>query len=993
MPTRTDPVEYESGSVWHRWDPHIHAPGTLLNDQFAGDWDGFIDAINRASPMAEILGITDYFSIASYRAVRKLYLDGRLPKVKLVFPNVELRIDMATERKRPINVHLLFSPDDPDHEEKIEQVLTRLSFEYQGRQYACTTDGLTALGRAHNPTQKDAISARSEGANQFKVTVDKLRELFRNDTWVAQNCLVAVCTNSTDGTAGLQKDASFSAWRKEVERLASLMFSGNPKTRDFWLGRGGLDRTALEREYGGRKACLHGCDAHEVAKVLAPDEERYCWIKGDPTFEALRQTLLEPDERVWVGRTSPSRHDSGSCIAEVSTASTDWLSNRAIRLNPGLVAIIGSRGSGKTALADLLAAGANVDSPRLLESSFLHRASHPVNHLKRALVKLTWGNDFTATRSLNPDEATDWDDEAAEGVRYLSQQFVEQLCSSAGLALELRQEIERVIFEATDPTERLDADSFEQLADIHLEPIRADRREIQESIQRISSQIVAEDSLHNRLEVLKKEQDTLQLRIAKTRADMLALMPKGQEERAKRLAALEAALATATTGVDKLKRARVRVEDLQRSVARMRAEAFPQHLAKLKSDFHEVGLMPTEWQTFAITFSGDVEQVLTARLSALDREIRRLTQDDPDAQIDVSTAPSAAWPQQILLKERDKAREAVGIDSQKQRRYADLQRALEKDERSVQRATTDLEHAKGAAHRKQELADRRRKLYQEVFQTYLEEQTVLTRLYGPLQEHLEHAKGSLSRLRFTVSREVDLNLWVEAGERLFDLRKESALRGHGALRREAEKWLLRPWKLGKADEVATAMQNFIQELYPEFQKSRPSTVLPAQAAEWMQQVAAWVYSTDHIQTRYSVTYDGVAIEHLSPGTRGIVLLLLYLVIDRHDRRPLIIDQPEENLDPQSVFDELVPHFRDARRRRQVIIVTHNANLVVNTDVDQVIVASSVPKGGAGLPTLSYKAGSLENPEIRKAVCDILEGGERAFLDRERRYRLHWDRPQ
>jgi ABC-type cobalamin/Fe3+-siderophores transport system ATPase subunit len=141
--------------------------------------------------------------------------------------------------------------------------------------------------------------------------------------------------------------------------------------------------------------------------------------------------------------------------------------------------------------------------------------------------------------------------------------------------------------------------------------------------------------------------------------------------------------------------------------------------------------------------------------------------------------------------------------------------------------------------------------------------------------------------------------------------------------------------------------------------------------------------------RYNITYDGVAIEQVSPGTRGIVLLLLYLVIDKHDLRPLIIDQPEENLDPQSVFEELVPHFREARRRRQVIIVAHNANLVVNTDADQVIVASSERNARVGLPTVTYRCGSIENPTIRTAICQILEGGERAFLDRERRYRLHW----
>ena len=102
----------------------------------------------------------------------------------------------------------------------------------------------------------------------------------------------------------------------------------------------------------------------------------------------------------------------------------------------------------------------------------------------------------------------------------------------------------------------------------------------------------------------------------------------------------------------------------------------------------------------------------------------------------------------------------------------------------------------------------------------------------------------------------------------------------------------------------------------------------------------------------------------------------------------MIDQPEENLDPRSVFDELVPHFREARLRRQVIIVTHNANLVVNTDADQVIVASAKAAADGGLPLISYRSGSLEDPEIRREVCAILEGGERAFLDRAKRYRMH-----
>jgi hypothetical protein len=168
----------------------------------------------------------------------------------------------------------------------------------------------------------------------------------------------------------------------------------------------------------------------------------------------------------------------------------------------------------------------------------------------------------------------------------------------------------------------------------------------------------------------------------------------------------------------------------------------------------------------------------------------------------------------------------------------------------------------------------------------------------------------------------------------------------------------------------------------------PNSISAEERGEWMLELARWLYSTAHIELQYALRYDEVPIEKLSPGTRGIVLLLLYLVLDKSDLRPIAIDQPEENLDPRSVFDELVPHFREARLRRQVIIVTHNGNLVVNTDADQVIVAAATSTVDGRLPTISYRSGSLENAEIRREVCAILEGGERAFLDRANRYRLH-----
>src|SRR5262249_34969083 len=159
----------------------------------------------------------------------------------------------------------------------------------------------------------------------------------------------------------------------------------------------------------------------------------------------------------------------------------------------------------------------------------------------------------------------------------------------------------------------------------------------------------------------------------------------------------------------------------------------------------------------------------------------------------------------------------------------------------------------------------------------------------------------------------------------------------------------------------TAMQHFVKEFSPDIQKAMPATMQSEERLNWMRQVGQWLYGVDHVSIEYRIEYDGVAVESLSPGTRGIVLLLLYLAIDHSDRHSLLIDQPEENLDPKSVFDDLVLHFREARKRRQVITVTHNADLVVNTDADQVIIATCAPASAGVLPLINYESGSLENP--------------------------------
>lgn len=259
-------------------------------------------------------------------------------------------------------------------------------------------------------------------------------------------------------------------------------------------------------------------------------------------------------------------------------------------------------------------------------------------------------------------------------------------------------------------------------------------------------------------------------------------------------------------------------------------------------------------------------------------------------------------------------------------------------------------------------------------------------------ERLASASGTLRKLSFSVSRKADVERWAKEGEGLFDKRRIGPFKGVGTLQQWAETHLRKARESGMPEKVAEAMANFRDAHQAELLSL--SEVPKSQQVDyraWLRRFAKWLYGTNHIQISYSIDYETVDIRKLSPGTRGIVLLLLYLALDTADDRPLIIDQPEENLDPKSIYDELVALFIEAKQTRQVIMVTHNANLVVNTDADQVIVAFAGTHTPGQLPPIRYVSGGLEDEDMRNQVCAILEGGERAFKERARRLRVKLER--
>jgi hypothetical protein len=989
MPQGNTRLMFSRGSEWRRWDPHLHAPGTILNDQFDGNWDAYLRSIEEAQPSIAALGVTDYFCIEGYREMRRWKEKGRLPNVALLFPNVEMRLDLETDRKSAVNIHLLFSPADSNHEATIERILSDLTFDFGGQLYRCCLPDFAALGRAFDPKQREEKSAIQTGANQFKTSLSDLKNLFKQHEWLNANCLVAVAGSRNDGTSGLQGDDSFGAIRREIEAFAHIIFSATPSQREFWLGRSpAADRADIERLYRNLKPCLHGSDAHRIADVGVPALERYCWIKADPTFEGLRQAVIEPAARVFIGAEPPPL--PSEAIEEVRLEGAPWFVTGSVALNLGLVSIIGARGSGKTALIEIIAAGASAFDDPLGESSFLRRASSPVDHLGDSRVDLLWADSLSSRAALNPSSRPDPADHVNPGVCYLSQQFVERLCSASGLATELRGEIERLVFEATDPTERLEASTFDDLASELLAPIHHRREELRATITDATEQLVHEDSLRARIPLLKKELDDKTGQVERSRLDLQALVPKGKEDHARRLSELQQACASAEAVLEQLNRQRRSLDELANEVEHIRQHTEPERLAGMRRRFASAGLSESEWKSFQLVFQGDIGSILRGARERVDLSIRAKREPASGSTVDTKATGVETWPLTILMAQRAEAQRAVGVDTEKQKKYEGLRQTIAGQDKALRQLRTELTNAEGADLRRRGAIEARREAYKEIFKTLVEEEEVLRNLYSPLGRNLQGAAGALAKLAFVVQRSVDLAAWVAQGEELIDLRKETRFRGHGTLRSESERKLLAFWRQGTPEEVDRALDDFRKECQDDLMKAMPNSVVPDQRRAWAQLVGAWLYGTGHVRVEYGIEYDGVAIEQLSPGTRGIVLLLLYLALDRQDSRPLLIDQPEENLDPRSVFDELVPHFREVRNRRQVIVVTHNANLVVNTDADQVIVAELLETEGDGLPDIQYTTGSLEDAWIRHAVCEILEGGERAFLERERRYRLRWD---
>jgi hypothetical protein len=305
------------GSVWRKWDLHVHTPDSLVNSYGgAGAWDAFIDALEVLPTIIKVLGINDYIFLTGYKKLLAAKADGRLSNIDLLLPVLELRLDKFGGSKSGlsrVNYHIIFSNEIAP--ETIEsQFLSALCPKYiltpeidalrKAGKWAGvpTRQSLEDLGKAiiasvPEHEQINYASPLTEGFNNLCVSLDAINGILASPYFAGRVLTAVGKTEWADITWNDQSIAD----KKTIINGADFVFISSATAGDWAKARKSLT------EGGVNDRLLDCSDAHQYADSHDKDRLGKCftWIKADPTFEGLRQVVYEYSSRVHVADVAP----------------------------------------------------------------------------------------------------------------------------------------------------------------------------------------------------------------------------------------------------------------------------------------------------------------------------------------------------------------------------------------------------------------------------------------------------------------------------------------------------------------------------------------------------------------------------------------------------------------------------------------------------------------------------------------------------------------
>lgn len=934
------------GSEWRKWDLHVHTASSYDSPYKAVDADEILCRSLRDNEISAV-AITDHFKIDKDRIKR---LRELAPDITF-FPGVELRTDKGANN---LHLILIFS--------EIADVET-LSADF------------------------DAIMLR-----------DKAKSKDSNETiyWLFED-IVDFCKKK-EGLLSIHAGKKTNGMDKEILNALPVneaIKADIAENVDFFeVGR----RKDIDDYYKyvfkevKEKPIIICSDCHDPRKYASKES---LWIKANLTFEGLKQCIYQPKERVYVGTVPPALDRVGkNRQANIDVLSVHRVNNPQnegicwfdfdLALNTGLVAIIGNKGSGKSALSDIV--GQVCKCKTMGSASFLNSnrfRKMPRNFAGDYIAQIKWKDGHTEEKVLDVVEYGT----VIEDAQYLPQKYIEEVCNDIGNVFQ--EEIDKVIFSYVDRTERGKASNLTELVknksqDINLEilGVQKDLNELNECIIRLEKKktsyyrILINDSLKKYSEMLERHEKSKPTEVV--RPQQKEENVQYQEELQKVNIEIEQLEKKIEQTKNELTRINIAIVETQQVLARMTA---------LRTDFDEIKEVLNQYsETYSLE---GIDKNLELKLpeDIIIAYKNKLNTEKTIKQMDLNGSDLRDGLIQKLENAKEKKKKVISTTDVEEKRYQkylnDIQEWESEKKRIIGNTETEgcLEYYKKEKEYLEQTLDgeydrarcQRDNKFRELFALKNKLVSVYEEIYAPIE--IEIAK-LVEKLEDTIEFEAEMQLvqddFSEKVLSLISQRYAGIFKGKAEANNKMAK-LLKSTDFVNEDSVLNMVNGIMLAVDEDIDNSEKKI-------SDKNIFYNYLYGLDYLDVSFKLKMGGRDLEELSPGERGIVLLIFYLALSQNNM-PIIVDQPEDNLDNQSVYNKLVPCICAAKQKRQVIIVTHNPNIAVACDAEQIICCQM----DKNTHSISYTSGAIEDEKIKKCVVDILEGTMPAFDLRRRKY--------
>lgn len=901
---------YPKGSEWHKWDLQIHVPGSKHADQYSTKdgvdcWDKFIKYIKYSDVL--VFGITDYFSISGYETFLSKVSDIAELKEKSFFPCIELRLDISVNSdSEQLQCHLIF--DNDCKIEMIKNFLTHLPLKNKksnGSLAYCTDEDIIACG----------------GYDRVSVTKEELEKTLNNSFGNEKPFFVAGVASGM-GSNRPNRNANV---KKELADLFDDfcdLFFGNKGNRDYYLKE---DRYENKEVKAKTKPVVATSDCHtfddcenKLGKNFSTkdpnnkDIERsgFSWIKGEPTFEGLKQILYEPSERVSLETSQPEKKPDYQVIESIRIEHKDF-PEREISFNQNLNTIIGGRSSGKSVLLGTIAKTIGSDL-------YVKKKNDRYEEYIEELTKVS----FVSWR--------DGGESTGRDIEYFPQSYINNLAAE--------EEDTRSLIERTIKNDAYKKDLIEKYNNFCIE----NRGKINKEV---TNYFISNEKY------LEKEEETKN---------------KGNKK-----------------GIEKeIKKLEVELDLLRKNSGTTISEEELKDFDKL-ADENEVR---REENDNYINKNVELEHIKEEEIfislddlyisDELSQTINKLFED-------IKLEAGEKWKTEIdKLIEKNKT--AIDVNNKiieqvenelifkKCREYYNSNELLITQEKLIEQERKKLEEITLLEKEKKALVKRLSEI-----------RTNILTLHNKYYEEADLILGELEYTKDEVS--------ISPHNRFKGVEFSDTLAERFNQKSDAIKNLVR-YEYTNNDDYKNFMENKIFD-------SLLKEEITLKGYANVQQVITDIFSKNYYDIGYDVTYQGDKLSEMSEGKKAFIILRLLLDFNNKEC-PILIDQPEDDLDNRAVFNELVEYLRKKKKERQIILVTHNPNIVVGADAEEVIVANQNGTGNINIGGVkfNYISGALEetfidltkdtvleSKGIKEHVCEILEGGDKAFIKREKKY--------